>query len=55
MASRIYLTRIHREFEGDAMFPALDPQEWYEVARVEKSAGDVPFDYSFITLERKGH
>lgn len=53
MADRIYLTRIHREFEGDALFPALDRSEWTEVARIEKSAGDVPFDYSFLTLERR--
>ena len=55
VAGRIYLTRIEREFEGDAMFPAFDPREWNEIARVEKSAGDVPFDYSFITLERRGN
>jgi dihydrofolate reductase len=54
LAHRIYLTRIQCEFEGDALFPALDPSEWTEVARVEKSAGDVPFDYTFITLERRG-
>lgn len=53
MVGRIYLTRIAREFEGDALFPALDPQDWKEVARVEKSAGDVPFDYCFVTLERR--
>jgi len=52
-ANRIYLTRIAREFEGDALFPALDPQDWKEVVRVEKSAGDVPFDYCFVTLERR--
>ncbi|MFZ5836536.1 MAG: dihydrofolate reductase [Pseudomonadota bacterium] len=54
IASRIYLTRIQREFDGDALFPALDPQQWHEVARTEKSAGDVPFDYCFVTLERRG-
>ncbi len=53
LADRIYLTRIQREFEGDALFPALDPQDWKEVVRVEKSAGDVPFDYCFVTLERR--
>jgi dihydrofolate reductase len=27
-ANRIYLTRIHHTFEGDAWFPALDAGEW---------------------------
>ncbi len=54
VANRIYLTRIQREFEGDALFPFFDPSEWTEIARTEKTAGDVPFDYSFVTLERRG-
>lgn len=53
-AHRIYLTRIAREFDGDALFPAFDPAEWTEIARHEKTAGDVPFDYHFVTLERRG-
>ena len=53
VANRIYLTRIQREFEGDALFPFFDPAEWSEVARVEKTARDVPFDYCFLTLERR--
>ena len=53
-ANRIYLTRIAREFEGDALFPYFDPAEWTEIARTEKTAGDVPFDYHFLTLERRG-
>lgn len=27
---RVYLTRIHHAFEGDAFFPELDPAEWRE-------------------------
>ncbi len=52
-ANRIYLTRIAREFEGDALFPYFDPAEWTEIARTGKTAGDVPFDYCFVTLERR--
>lgn len=25
---RVYLTRVHKVFEGDAYFPELDPGEW---------------------------
>ncbi len=52
-AGRIYLTRIEREFEGDAMFPLLDPNEWVETARHAKTTEDVPFEYNFLTLERR--
>ena len=53
IARRIYLTRILREFDGDAQFPFIDPLEWTETARIEKAAADVPFDYCFVTLERQ--
>lgn len=53
-ANRIYLTQVHRTFDGDTLFPELDPAEWIEIERRDKSAGsDAPFDYSFITLERR--
>lgn len=53
-ANRIYLTQVHREFDGDTMFPHIDPLEWTEIERRDKSAGsDAPFDYSFITLDRR--
>lgn len=55
VAERIYLTQVHREFDGDTMFPLIDPQQWVETGRRDKSAGsDAPFDYTFITLERLG-
>lgn len=28
IADRIYLTRVHASFEGDAFFPEIDPKEW---------------------------
>jgi dihydrofolate reductase len=33
LADRIYLTRVHAEPEGNALFPALAPGEWREVSR----------------------
>jgi dihydrofolate reductase len=49
----IYLTRVHAEIEGDAVFPEIDASEWREVERTdcepdEKNA----YAYSFITLQR---
>jgi Dihydrofolate reductase len=28
IANRIYITRIHHEFEGDTFFPDIDPAKW---------------------------
>ena len=32
LADRIYLTRVHAEFEGDAFFPSLDESKWRDSA-----------------------
>lgn len=51
---RIYLTIIHKEFEGDAWFPEFNLAEWQEVSREHHEADEKnPHAYSFITLERK--
>ena len=51
---KIYLTRVHKSFEGDAYFPDLDPEKWTEVAREDHAADEKnPIDFSFITLESK--
>ena len=31
-ANRIYLTRIHHQFDGDTFFPELDPGQWHQVS-----------------------
>ncbi len=49
VADRIYLTHIHKEFEGDAWFPKLG-DEWEEVEREDHMDHELP--HSFITLER---
>lgn len=51
---RIYLTVIHKEFDGDAYFPGLDMAEWKEIhfEEFEKSEHN-PLAYCFMILERK--
>jgi len=51
--SRIELTLVHADIEGDTHFVALKPSEWREVAR-EDHAADArhAYPFSFITLER---
>jgi dihydrofolate reductase len=46
LANKIELTVIHRQYEGDAYFPEIDPALWVKT-------GIVDFDgYSFICYER---
>ena len=52
-ATRIHLTEIELDVEGDAFFPELAPQEWTETARTEgTSAAEPPLRFRFLTLER---
>ncbi|MFM8445194.1 MAG: dihydrofolate reductase [Methylococcus sp.] len=52
-AGRIYLTLIHRVFDGDTFFPEVDWTEWREVARqAVLDDRDSGLPYSFIDYER---
>lgn len=52
LVDKVYLTKVHQEFEGDTFFNQLS-SEWKEIARVyhqsdEKNA----YNFSFITYEK---
>ena len=54
VATTLYLTEIHKAYEGDARFPTFDRADWQEVSRVPHAADErheVGFD--FVTYERK--
>lgn len=54
LANRVYLTRIHQEFAGDAFFPHLDEADWTAVERQHYPADEInSFGYSFLILERR--
>ena len=46
LANRIYLTRVHGNFEGDTFFPVLDSGQWQEVSRTPH-ATDAQHAYAF--------
>ena len=50
-AGRLYLTRVSQPFTGDAFFPALEEQDWKEVAR-EDHQTDKGLKYSYLVLDR---
>lgn len=50
LADKIYLTRIDVAVEGDALFPALDPEEWRLMTCQPGENGDLP--HRFLVYER---
>jgi dihydrofolate reductase len=52
-AERLYLTFVHAEPEGDAWFPAFDPEQWRETLRSEHPIDDKnALAMSFVILDR---
>ncbi len=52
-ADRLYLTRVHRSFDGDAFFPELDSAEWQETLREDLVVDDEDaLAYSYLVWDR---
>lgn len=54
LADKLYLTLVHRDYDGDTSFPKVNGDEWREVAREDYECGenfDAPF--SFVDYVRK--
>src|SRR5699024_9345964 len=51
---KMYITKIHHEFNGDTFFPEVNFDEWEETF-VEKGLknDETPYDYYFHVYERK--
>lgn len=53
-ANKIYLTRVHSTFEGDAFFPDFDKNTWELVSQLNFEAdAKHAYPYSFEIWERK--
>lgn len=51
---KVYLTRVHHTFEGDAYFPELPQDEWRVVAQEHHEPDEKNrYSYTFLTLERQ--
>lgn len=53
-ATHIYLTEIHKEYEGDTFFPKFDKEEWQEISRIHHPADEkheAPMD--FVLYQKK--
>jgi len=54
LAGRLYLTRVHKPFEGDVFFPAINLKEWDLISREDfPEDKNLGFSYSYEKLQRK--
>jgi len=52
-ADRIYYTEVHKTYDHDASFPALDQAIWQETSREDHDGdGNKKPNYSFVVFER---
>jgi len=54
LTNRIYLTIVHKSFDGDTYFPEIQENIWVETEREDHQPDEKnKIPYSFITLERR--
>jgi dihydrofolate reductase len=51
-ADRIYLTRVHKAFDGDVFFPALDEADWQATQRVAAQTSSSGLMFDIVELNR---
>lgn len=51
--TKMYVTEIDKEFEGDALFPTIDHSVWKETSRVQGTKNEENnLDYDFVIYEK---
>jgi len=51
---RLYLTWVHKEFEGDVFFPVIDFEEWKIISLEDFPVDDqLGFSYSYVVYDRR--
>lgn len=54
LATRLLVTEIDLDVDGDAFFPAPDPATWQEVGRQPQRGGEpTPFDFAWVEYRRR--
>ena len=50
LARRLYITRIHRDYKGDAFYPEIPEGEFEEASCIDRTE---PVPFSFLIFERR--
>ena len=50
LMDRLYVTRIHKEYEGDAFYPEIPKDQFKEVSRIDRTD---PVPFSFLVYEKR--
>ena len=51
---KLYVTEIHKDFEGDTFFQKINPEIWKEISRAKGPAdGENHFEYDYVVYIRK--
>lgn len=54
-ADRLYLTRVHKEFDGDVFFPEVDFSQWVLLSKEDHGPDEHnDFSFSYEVYDRKG-
>lgn len=54
LATRLYLTLIHKKFEADTFFPEINFSQWRELERTNiENDEKTDFSYTYLTMERR--
>ncbi|MCD4745074.1 MAG: dihydrofolate reductase [Bacteroidales bacterium] len=52
-ANKLYLTKVHKSFEGDVFFPEIDINEWKLIEQVNFEPDDkTTFAYSYLIYKK---
>jgi dihydrofolate reductase len=54
LATQLAVTHVHKEVDGDARFPTIDPNQWQVSSReTPQRAAEDEADFDFVTYERR--
>ena len=51
--TKLYVTEIHKDFEGDSFFPKINLDIWKEVSRKKGPKEENNLDYDYVIYEKK--